>query len=236
MKLERRKAILIAAVRDYIKSGKPISSKSLYQNHAFNIRPAMIRAELHSLGKDGYFYQRHPSGGRLPTDKAYRFFVNHIFHSVLAYKKSELKDELIDLIKYFKKGKKDYFIECLANQLKILSVGYEPLERNFYHSGFEKLIRQLNLEMKNDFLKVVEDFEFLPRRLKEQCYFWENFNGPRVFIGKNPLTSSSHLALILDKLAEGKKSFLLLAIGPKRMDYQKSLKTLKVLKNYLEND
>ncbi|PIV12983.1 hypothetical protein COY65_00640 [Candidatus Jorgensenbacteria bacterium CG_4_10_14_0_8_um_filter_39_13] len=233
--LERKKAILTAGLRDFIKTGKPVTSENLYQNHRFNIKPAMIRAELHSLTTEGYFYQKHSSGGRLPSNKAYRFFVDEISNPALEDSFEQI-ESLAGLIEYFKEGKKDNFIEQLAKELRILSVGYEPLEKNFYQSGFEQLVRQLEFEMKSDFLEVVEDFEFLPKRLSGPACFWQHYqNWPQVFIGRSPVTSCPQLSLIADEFEKKGKIFLLLAIGPKRMDYQKSLKTLKVLKNSLKN-
>lgn len=233
--LKRKKAILTAGLRDFIKTGKPITSGNLYQNHHFDIKPAMIRAELHSLTTQGYFYQKHPSAGRLPTNKAYRFFVDKISNPALEDSSGQI-ESLADLIEDFKEGKKDNFIEQLARKLRILSVGYEPLEKNFYHSGFEQLVSRLEFEIKSDFLEVVEDFEFLPKRLSGPACFWQHYqNWPQVFIGRSPITSCPQLSLIADEFEKKGEIFLLLAIGPKRMDYQKSLKTLKVLKNSLKN-
>ena len=71
----RSKSILEAAVKEYIRSGEPVSSKELAGKYDFGIKWAAIRRELGILTKEGFLDQRHTSGGRVPTDKGYQFFV-----------------------------------------------------------------------------------------------------------------------------------------------------------------
>ncbi|MEK7465340.1 MAG: hypothetical protein AAB631_01025 [Patescibacteria group bacterium] len=75
---ERTEYILETAVEDFIHTGFPVTSEILYENHVFGIKPAMIRLELSALSDDGFLFQRHPSGGRFPTNKAYQFFVERL--------------------------------------------------------------------------------------------------------------------------------------------------------------
>ena len=75
---ERTLDILEASVRDFIETGNPVTSERLYRKYDFGIKPAMIRWELHDLAKQNYLCQNHPSGGRIPSDKAYKFFVEEI--------------------------------------------------------------------------------------------------------------------------------------------------------------
>ena len=88
---DRTQSILEASVREFIKTGKPITSEILYDVYDFGIKPAMIRLELGDLSSDGFFYQTHPSGGRYPTDKAYKYFVDSIIE-----KKSKKEHRWID--------------------------------------------------------------------------------------------------------------------------------------------
>ena len=74
---DRPLSILEAVVRDFINTGVPVSSKRLFQDHGFEIKPATIRAELNQLTESGFLSQPHTSGGRIPTDKAYRLFAEH---------------------------------------------------------------------------------------------------------------------------------------------------------------
>ena len=72
---ERTKSILEAVIKEFAKTGSPVSSSRLYENYDFGIRPARIRSELNSLVKLGYLDRPHTSAGRVPTNKGYVFFV-----------------------------------------------------------------------------------------------------------------------------------------------------------------
>ena len=121
---ERSKSILEVAVKNFIETGQLISSKRLYEIYDFGIKPAMIRLELRDLSEQGYFYQRHPSGGRLPTDKAYRFYVKSILSQSYEVSKNNLKK------KKKKKIKVDTLVNNLVKELKVLGVGYEAEDGN----------------------------------------------------------------------------------------------------------
>ena len=57
---ERAQAILEAAVRDFVKTGQPVTSERLYETNDFGIKPAMIRWELSDLADADYFSKSIP--------------------------------------------------------------------------------------------------------------------------------------------------------------------------------
>lgn len=61
----------------YIDTGRPVGSKFLCRNGGFEISPSTMRAELARLEGMGYLDHPHTSAGRVPTDRGYRFFVDH---------------------------------------------------------------------------------------------------------------------------------------------------------------
>jgi heat-inducible transcriptional repressor len=73
---ERKAAILRALVRHYIKTGEPVGSEVLNQAASLGVSAATIRNELAALEEMGYLAQPHPSAGRIPTDLAYRTYVD----------------------------------------------------------------------------------------------------------------------------------------------------------------
>lgn len=78
MLTERQKRILLAVVKDYIESAEPVGSRTLSKKYFPLLSPATIRNEMADLEEMGYFYQPHVSAGRIPTNKAYRYYVNAI--------------------------------------------------------------------------------------------------------------------------------------------------------------
>ncbi len=85
---ERKKAILYEALEDYIKDATPITSLAVHKKAKLNVSPATLRNELNALEAMGYLKQLHTSGGRVPTTKAYRLFVNELMQKSKFDKKS----------------------------------------------------------------------------------------------------------------------------------------------------
>ncbi|HEY3374847.1 MAG TPA: heat-inducible transcriptional repressor HrcA [Candidatus Aquicultor sp.] len=72
----RKKAILFVAVQEYILSAEPVSSQRLVEKYQLGISSATVRHELSQLEELGYLHQPHTSAGRIPTDIAYRYYVD----------------------------------------------------------------------------------------------------------------------------------------------------------------
>jgi len=75
---ERRAAILEAVVTEYIGTAEPVGSSHVANAPGVQVSSATVRSEMVALERDGYLVQPHTSAGRIPTDKGYRFFVDHL--------------------------------------------------------------------------------------------------------------------------------------------------------------
>ncbi|MFC9995621.1 heat-inducible transcriptional repressor HrcA [Nocardia sp. NPDC127526] len=75
---QRRLEVLRAIVADYISTKEPIGSKTLVERHNLGVSSATVRNDMAVLEAEGYITQPHTSSGRIPTDKGYRQFVDHI--------------------------------------------------------------------------------------------------------------------------------------------------------------
>ena len=73
---DRQKSILFHLIAEYVASGRPVSSMALSRCGDLRFSPATIRRELHALTESGYLAQPHTSAGRIPTDRAFRVFVD----------------------------------------------------------------------------------------------------------------------------------------------------------------
>lgn len=78
---ERRRAVLNALVKEYIRSGEPVGSRQLVERYAIACSSATVRNELAALEESGHVYQPHTSSGRIPTDMGYRAFVDGLLES-----------------------------------------------------------------------------------------------------------------------------------------------------------
>jgi heat-inducible transcriptional repressor len=72
----RHRDVLVATIREYIDSAEPVGSRALCKRHFPHLSPATIRNAMADLEDMGYLVQPHTSAGRVPTDQAYRFYVD----------------------------------------------------------------------------------------------------------------------------------------------------------------
>jgi heat-inducible transcriptional repressor len=75
---ERGLEVLRVIVHDYVESREPVGSKSIVDRHQFGVSAATIRNDMALLEEEELIAAPHTSSGRVPTDKGYRLFVNHL--------------------------------------------------------------------------------------------------------------------------------------------------------------
>lgn len=78
MVTERGLQVLRAIVQDYVDTHEPVGSKAIVERHAFDVSAATIRNDMAMLEDEDLITAPHTSSGRVPTDKGYRVFVDHL--------------------------------------------------------------------------------------------------------------------------------------------------------------
>lgn len=81
--VERQKLILTLIIEQYIKTGEPVGSKTICSMLPFTVSSATIRNEMSALAEQGFLEQRHTSGGRVPSQKAYRYYIDQLMRPKL---------------------------------------------------------------------------------------------------------------------------------------------------------
>lgn len=94
MDLDARKAtILKAVVVEHIDTAQPVGSSAVAASADLDVSSATVRSEMVALEREGYLAQPHTSAGRIPTDKGYRYFVDHLQSGVLgAVQQQQVKE------------------------------------------------------------------------------------------------------------------------------------------------
>jgi heat-inducible transcriptional repressor len=87
---DRKVKVLYAIINSYIISAEPIGSRTISKQYDLGVSSATIRNEMSDLEEQGYLNKPHSSAGRIPSDKAYRLYVDEIL---------KIKKPKIDLIK-----------------------------------------------------------------------------------------------------------------------------------------
>ncbi|KPU44127.1 heat-inducible transcription repressor HrcA [Oxobacter pfennigii] len=89
---ERKRQVLKVLISDYITTAEPVGSRTIAKRYGLGISSATIRNEMADLEDMGYLEQPHTSAGRIPSDKGYRVYVDHLMNA------QKLTKEEIDLI------------------------------------------------------------------------------------------------------------------------------------------
>lgn len=111
----RKMHILQAIVDDYIMTAAPVGSRTVSKRSDMGLSPATIRNEMSDLTELGFLEQPHTSAGRIPSEKAYRLYVNHIMDS------AKLTDDEADYIKRHLDTRVHEVGEVIRQTAKVLS-------------------------------------------------------------------------------------------------------------------
>ncbi len=74
---ERKASVLRAIVEEYVGTAQPVGSATVARSSGLGVSSATIRNDMTILEREGYIVQPHTSAGRVPTDRGYRYFVDH---------------------------------------------------------------------------------------------------------------------------------------------------------------
>ena len=108
---ERKLKILQTIIRTYLETGEPVGSRTISKDPELNLSSATIRNEMSDLEEMGYIIQPHTSAGRIPTDKAYRLYVDTMLDD-RTNEVQNLKEQLDE-----KAGKIDVLLKQVAKVL-----------------------------------------------------------------------------------------------------------------------
>ena len=109
---ERKVKILDAIIRNYLATGEPVGSRTISKYSDLNLSSATIRNEMSDLDEMGYIIQPHTSAGRIPSDKGYRFYVDHLIME---------KDKEVSEMKEFVIEKTEKMEKVLKQVAKLLA-------------------------------------------------------------------------------------------------------------------
>ena len=233
---ERSKDILIATVKEYIRTGSPVSSKALFRDFEFGIRPASIRAELNNLEESGWLEQPHVSGGRIPTDKALELFFDNVRNELNVKRNNEKK--FINLAELIIDGELKTFVQEMSRSLHLLSAGLIDENLYMYSSGLDELFSCIEYPSSKIFYEIAKEVECLEGRMTELLEDSEsNANeGPKALIGKkSPLIKNEQICTVFDIFEINNSRMIFATFGPGSMDYEKNFKVFLTLRETLLN-
>ena len=93
---DRERQVLEAVVRTYVDTAEPAGSRTVSRVYDLGVSAATVRNTMSDLEEKGYLFHPHTSAGRIPTDLAYRFFVDRLMepHQPSARERALLEEEI----------------------------------------------------------------------------------------------------------------------------------------------
>ncbi|MEK7520260.1 MAG: hypothetical protein AAB581_03415 [Patescibacteria group bacterium] len=235
MLTERQKLILERVVEEYIRHAQPVSSHVIAEEYDFDAGPATVRNELMALEENGYLAQPHTSSGRVPTDKGYRFYVNSIV-ARQTREREQIYTILADIVR-IKTEEQAMFAE-LARAVAIFSqnavLSGPARSRALFRAGINEALRQPELadsDTRQHFGRVIDSFEDNMNELYDEL----EEGSPAVFIGReNPILGARGFGMVAARYRLPAHEGVVVILGPKRMDYERSFSVLQALTRLLD--
>ena len=151
---DRERQVLEAVIETYVQTAEPAGSRTIAKRHHLGLSPATIRNTMSDLEEKGFLYHPHTSAGRIPTDQAYRVYVDSLMKPprVGAAQAEQIREELT--------GERAVIEEILARAAQVLGVLTNELGVAVSPSFEEALLERLDL------LQVASDRLLLVLTLK----------------------------------------------------------------------
>jgi len=229
----RRKSVLNSAISRYIKGAVPVASEDIAEE--FDLSPATIRNIFTELDQSGYLKHPYTSGGRVPTDKGYRYYVDFLIQQI------ELLDEEKKRILKECKKKIQRLDEALENTSEVISeitryagiVSFLQRQDRMFYNGLSRILDQPEF-------KDVDKVRLLVRAVEDKGRLLNvinrDFSGNiKVYIGAElecPEMENCSLIVTTYKLND-RPSGRLAVLGPMRMEYDHIIPTLEYISGVL---
>jgi len=231
----RKKAVLAAAINKYIKEAVPVASEDIAR--AFDLSSATIRNIFNDLEKDGLLTHPYTSGGRIPTDRGYRYYVDFVISQM------QLLDEEKERIGrgYQKQLKKlEDILEQTTDLLSTIThytsiVSSLNRQDRFFYKGVSFILEEPEFQDSGRIRLLIRMLEDKQRLLS---IINRDFSGRvKIYIGEEmgyPEIKNCSLA-VTSYSAKKKPSGRIAVLGPMRMEYGHIIPALEYVSDVLSD-
>ena len=238
---DRQIKLIDFIIREHVKTAKPVGSSFISKKAGFKLSPATLRNEMGELEKAGYLAQRHISGGRVPTDKAYRYYVNLLLESEVGLDlKVEYKNKIkqaFDNVPSDPREINKIVARVLSNLSGDLVITGIYKDEYFFKKGLVGLFENPEFKEFNKAFQLArffEEFEGMFQFIERE--FFNTLGVPhgvpvQIMIGKeSPFRQIQHETVMCAKYGlPGNCIGSLTLVGPTRMDYEKNIALIKFM-------
>lgn len=229
----RRRAVLTATINQYIEEAMPVASEDIA--HDFELSSATIRNIFAELEDSGLLMHPYTSGGRIPTDKGYRYYVDFLVSQMqlLDEEKQHITKEYKKVINRLEDALEETpeIISAITHHAAIVS--FLEWQDKFFYKGISYVLEQPefhDFEKMRLLIKMLEDKQNLLEIINR------DFDGKvKVYIGKElgcPEMVNCSLVVSSYRLKD-KPLGRLAVLGPARMQYTHVISTLEYVSDVL---
>lgn len=237
MSEDRKKQVLQAIINHFIQTAEPVGSNTILISYKFHVSPATIRNDMMELENEGYISQPHTSAGRVPTDKAYRLFVDEMADYDKA-RKEALKALALIQGKYAAEKVRENLhdaVSVLSRATNQVSFSTTPDNPRTFFLGMSNAF--LQPEFANNPVSASEVFEVLERSDKfvKTLANLDVSDEIKVYIGdENIIPQAQSCSIIVTKYHKNGYNGFMGILDPKRMNYAFNIVILEEIKKLLE--
>jgi len=227
---KRKEQILNIIIKEYIKTGIPVGSSALVSKYKMDISPATVRNEMALLEDEGYIAQPHTSAGRIPTEKAYNFYIQNL-------KIKKISNDFFLKFNDILVDSKEESFKKMARALSEITnsaIFWAFHRHNLYYTGVSNLFKQpefmpgvsklpveKNFDILYDISAIIDRMEDIIDEIFEKVEFGEN-----IYLGsKNPF--GNFCGTIMYKYKSEEKIGIFGLLGPMRIDYEKNISLMR---------
>jgi heat-inducible transcriptional repressor len=168
---ERKLNILTAIVKDYIQTAEAVGSRTLSKKYNLGISAATIRNEMSDLEELGYLIQPHASSGRIPTEQAYKLYVNYLMQRIeLSEEDKYLIRECMESNAYHKK---DFIYEVSKLLSKLTNYTTVALLSSDKVHSIIKNVHLVSMDDETILLIVITDTGSIKKSLLHTSVYFE---------------------------------------------------------------
>lgn len=225
---DRQSKILELIIREYVKSASPVSSKSLEESGGFALSSATLRAEMNELERLGYLEQPHTSAGRVPSDKAYRLFVDKIVKQEQPTPVERVRRHISTTLRQAGDDPRDInrataqMLSELCNSLVITGIADDE---DFFKFGLSTLFNMPEFQEYRRAQQIANMFDQFDEMFATIARSLLSGEPVRIFIGhESPFQRIHDETVIVGRyMLPRRLNGSLAVIGPTRMNYERNL-------------
>ncbi|HLF17972.1 MAG TPA: hypothetical protein VI749_03645 [Candidatus Omnitrophota bacterium] len=231
----RKDRVLGITVDRYIKTVTPVSSAFISKEFPLDLSSATVRNILSELEEDGYLTHPHTSAGRIPTQRGYRYYVDHLMHQIQLFEeekrriKAQYERESLELENLLDKTS-----QALSKTTHYTSIVSIDGEDRIFCQGTSFIVEYPDY---NDIKKIRSILRALDEKGKLLEIINKNLESKTgIYIGHELAWREIDACSMVISRYETKRgpSGRIAVLGPTRMDYSRVVSTVNYITELME--